>query len=150
MREIQRRIADLKPYVMQMGFSGEYITVDATFKSKWVLLTNDKIEHTPNNDGKSHKFYALNDVTDIDEVLDFIEDIIKYNIEREDKLILLKEKADELKQLFTDKSLEELKTLKFVIEAPVVSEEEINFDELPVKKEELEVVEEEEKDMAND
>jgi hypothetical protein len=132
MREVQKRISELKPFVIQMGFSGDYIKVDTQFKPKWVLLDTENIKYTPNKDGKTYKFYASSETTEIDEILDLIEEIINHNKEREEKLVLLKNKADELKNIFTNKGLIELKRLRFVIDEPDINEvEDIKFDELP-------------------
>jgi hypothetical protein len=57
------------------------------------------------------------DSTDsIDNVLTHVEFVINYNIEKENKLSLLKAKIEELKVLFSDKSLKDLENLKFVFE----------------------------------
>ncbi len=52
----------------------------------------------------------------IDSVLNHVEYVIDFNIEKENKLTLLKAKIEELKVLFSDKSLSDLEKLKFVIE----------------------------------
>lgn len=132
MREVQKRITELKPFVIQMGFSGDYIKVDTQFKPKWVLLDTENIKYTPNKDGKTYKFYASSETTEIDDILDLIDEIISHNKEREEKLVLLKSKADELKGIFTNKKLSELKRLRFVIDEPDINDlNDIKFDELP-------------------
>jgi hypothetical protein len=42
--------------------------------------------------------------------------VIDFNVEKENKLSLLKAKIEELKFLFSDKPLKELERLKFIIE----------------------------------
>jgi len=146
MREVQRRIMELKPYFMQMGVSGDYITVDAIFKPKWVLLDTDDVKYTPNKDNKSVKFYAMANTTEIDEIFDLVEAIIKHNKDREEKFQLLKMKAEELKLLFTDNNLAALKRLKFVFDDITIDvENEINFDVLPERE-----VEDDVSDITNE
>ena len=60
--------------------------------------------------------FPKNPTDSIDIVLEHVEYVIGVNIEKEKKLMLLKAKIEELKVLFTDKSLGELEKLKFVIE----------------------------------
>ena len=52
----------------------------------------------------------------IDVVLEHVEYILQVNIEKEEKLSLLRAKIEELKVLFTNKPLSELERLKFLIE----------------------------------
>ena len=53
----------------------------------------------------------------IDVVLHHVEQVIEVNVEKEKKLTLLKAKIEELKSLFSNKSLSELEKLKFTIES---------------------------------
>jgi len=53
----------------------------------------------------------------LDIVLSHVEYVIDFNVEKENKLTLLKAKIEELKMLFTDKSLNDLENLKFVVES---------------------------------
>ena len=49
----------------------------------------------------------------IDVLIDTLEHVVNTNIEIEQKQALLRHKVEELKRMFEDKSLEELKGLKF-------------------------------------
>jgi hypothetical protein len=72
----------------------------------------------------------------IDEILDYVEIIIRINKEREEKMTLLKVKVEELKGIFTDRSLSELKTLRFVmdtVEAEEIDEELFDVIDEPVQ-----------------
>ena len=60
----------------------------------------------------------------VDDILDYIEEVIKYNKEEEMKAQLLSIKLEELKVLFHNNSLETLKTLEFNLTHDVVSEPE--------------------------
>jgi len=61
-------------------------------------------------------------------VLSHVEYVIEVNIEKENKLVLLKAKIEELKELFTHKSLNELEKLKFLIQDVV----EPTLEDLPI------------------
>jgi hypothetical protein len=50
----------------------------------------------------------------LDELLNYVDKTIKLNVEREKKHDLLKEKVNELKEVFKKNSLEKLKRLKFI------------------------------------
>ena len=72
--------------------------------------------HTFIIDSNYFMVFPKNPEDSIDIVLTHVEHVIKVNIEKENKLVLLKAKIEELKQLFTNKSLNELEKLKFVIQ----------------------------------
>jgi hypothetical protein len=67
-------------------------------------------------------------------MLDVIADLITHNLEKEEKERLLKSKVIELKEIFKNASLEDLKTLKFDFEEyddiDELLEDEIETDEV--------------------
>jgi hypothetical protein len=58
-------------------------------------------------------FYSEESGSTFDYILDYVEQVINFNIENEKKLELIKVNIEELKKHFETKSLDVLKTLKF-------------------------------------
>ncbi len=120
--KIQERINSLSPYVVGMSFRKGYVIVDTQFKEKWVVRNSENIKSE--NVGKGvYRYFGSAELISVDDILDLIETIITHNLEREEKMDLLRYKAEELKILFAEKSLSELKRLTFSISEPdIVSE----------------------------
>ena len=66
---------------------------------------------------------------DIEKVYDNLKNIIKYNLEREEKDRLFETKVDELKKLFEKQNLDKLKGLYFDISEPVSKQLKLEDDE---------------------
>lgn len=97
----------------------EYYMVYMTFGTKWKVL--EPVEHPGqnvvcakvNNDGT---YCYMTEVSNgIQPVFNIIDETIRYNEELAKKVELLKEKAEELKELFATRSYNELLGLEFVL-----------------------------------
>jgi hypothetical protein len=137
MSTIQKRLDELSPYVDAISY-GKTPLVQTVMPSKWVVYDNAEIKAKPldktTNGMSPYVFYS--ESVSIDEILDYVEIIIRINKEREEKMTLLKVKVEELKGIFTDKSLSELKTLRFVmdtVETEELDEELFDVIEEPVQ-----------------
>ena len=116
MSQIQKRLNDLQPYVAGIRFVTGLPVIDVVFKEGWTvpeskIVQKERSEQDPNY----YMFYTQNENIGFDELLDYVEEIIKINIEREVKHELLKIKVKELQILFKENTLEKLNTLKFVL-----------------------------------
>ena len=139
---IQKRFNELQPYLKGVKLAGEYSVVECILKNTWKMegLTTEGVQYKSSNkeseDNKGYTIYMFWSETSIDELVDSVEIIINANIEMEQKQALLRSKVEELKKMFEDKSLDELKGLKFTSEIDVT---------LNVNKPESKVVKETEK-----
>ena len=115
---IKERLNNLRPYVRGVRFVKDMAVVDVVFKDGWDVYENSIVTYKPSKSSKNYfMFFPMDqESSDFDLLLDHIEDIIESNIERENKLVLLKAKVEELKVLFDSKPLTELERLKFKIE----------------------------------
>lgn len=117
---IQKRIDLLKPYFKGIKIAEDYRIVEFNFKKDWNTPTIDGIvvEQKPLKDGGNilYNMFYSNTMT-LDQILDYVEEnIIKSNLEIEQKEELLRMKVEELKRVFEDKNLSELNNLKFTTE----------------------------------
>lgn len=97
-----------------------YVSFDMVFPSTWVVpKKNENVEVLENQDKDGSvitSFVCVNSTNLIDIVETTIENVIKTNIEREEKERLFKNKVQELKHIFEKENLENLKGLKFDLE----------------------------------
>jgi len=105
-------------YLKSVRVIKEYISFDMSFPDTWSILkehTKD-IEVIKNNtqDGKVIvSFVSPFSEDSINNVENSINSIIKYNIEKEEKEKLFKNKVNELRSIFEKQKLDSLKNLKF-------------------------------------
>lgn len=114
----QKKLSELRPYVTGIRFVKDLPVVDVVLMDNWDMFESDQITYKPSSNNKNYFMVFPKDSNDsIDIVIDHVEYVIEFNIEKENKLSLLKAKIEELKMLFNSKSLKELGKLNFVIES---------------------------------
>lgn len=111
-------IENIKPYFYSLRLVKEKISVDIKIPSSWVFdhLLNETVSHRlQDNDGKVMliSFIAEYNEFNISLLHDFIIKLIQYNVEEEQKNLLLTQKIRELQELFEKESLDNLKKLNF-------------------------------------
>ena len=119
MKTLQERMNDMKPYFRGIEMYNEALMVKVVYPNRWKAYpSNDgRIKVTPSDtDPNLTYYYADSKDTTYEDMFDLIEETIKANNDIILKLKLLKEKGEELKELFSQLSFEELKTLKLVTE----------------------------------
>lgn len=98
-----------------------YYMVTVTYGKKWAVQmpaeTNSKVMCAKVREDGTY-CYMTETSNGLEPVFGLIDSTIHYNEELEKKVELLKVKAEELKELFSSKSYDELLRLKFVIETP--------------------------------
>ena len=108
-------------YLKSVRILKNYVSLDMIFPSTWVMLKKmpDGIEivQTETQDsGLVSSFVCENKEDLLNKVEEVFNNIVKTNIEREEKERLFKTKVQELKSIFETKNLESLKGLKFDME----------------------------------
>ena len=117
---IQERLNLLKPYFKGLKVAENYRIAEFNLKRGWEIPENDNIqvqqkEVKDNGTMLYNMFYS--DTKTFDQIIDFVEEeVIKHNLEIEEKEALLRAKVEELKRVFESKSLDELNNLKFTTE----------------------------------
>jgi|TARA_R110000868_G_scaffold11055_6_gene54291 hypothetical protein len=108
-------------YLKSVRVLKNYVSFDMIFPSSWLLPKKfpEGVEVLQNESQESiliTSFVCENKQTLIDTLESTMDNIIKSNIEREEKERLFKTKVQELKGIFENQNLENLKGLKFDIE----------------------------------
>lgn len=119
--KLRDRINKNIEYDPSVEMTGGLNIVRVKFPDKWRVYSNDNetIKVAQSETTANEWFYYANaETVDVDDIFDLIEHTVKFNKEMSLKIKLLNEKIDELKDLFSYKDLEELKTLEFITSKP--------------------------------
>jgi hypothetical protein len=145
MSNIQKTLDSLQPYVIGIRYLEGTPLVDAVFKEGWTVPEDPKVKKVKGNDEMNY-FMLFSEVEGVglDELLAYVKKTIDINVEREKKHDLLREKVNELKEVFKKNSLDKLKRLKFsFLEEDLVPKlDDFDIDESYDETYEEEVVEE--------
>ena len=114
-------ITKVSKYLKSVRTLKNFISFDMTFPKTWMELKKcpegiEVIQTETENGGMITSFVCENNKTLIDILEQTMDTFIKTNIEREEKERLFKSKVQELKNIFENEKLENLKSLKFDIE----------------------------------
>ena len=107
-------------YLRSVRILKNYVSFDMLFPESWIMLKKnpENIEVLVNetNDGVITSFVCEMKKEVIEVLENTLDQIVKTNIEREEKERLFKTKVNELKNIFEKEKLDSLKSLKFDIE----------------------------------
>jgi len=107
-------------YLRSVRVLKNYVSFDMIFPDGWQVLKknpeNIEIIRNETNDGSVTSFVCEMKKELIEHLEDTLDQIVKTNIEREEKERLFKSKVNELKNIFEKEKLDSLKSLKFDIE----------------------------------
>ena len=97
---LYKEFSELLPYIQSVRKIEKYLSFDISFPTSWKLP----------------KKYVQ-----VEQVTENLQNIIKYNLEREEKDRLFQNKVDELKSIFEKQNLESLQNLKFDLKSKTLS-----------------------------
>lgn len=110
-------ITKVSKYLKSVRLLKNYVSFDMVFPETWTILKSpQRVEVIKEQDNKIISFVCQNESEVIDETETYLDSVIKYNIEKEEKDRLFKTKVMELKNIFEREKLENLKGLKFDVE----------------------------------
>jgi hypothetical protein len=124
---LYKEFSELLPYIQSVRKIEKYLSFDISFPVSWKLpkkyVQEDKVmeqeNKTPGN--RTFSFVAEINESDVEQVTENLQNIIKYNLEREEKDRLFQNKVDELKSIFEKQNLESLQNLKFDLKSKTLS-----------------------------
>jgi len=111
-----------KNYLKSVRFIKDHVSFDMIFPKRWEIKKEykDKVDMIENesSDSESKIISFVSEVVEdkVDIIENIITEIIKYNIEREEKEKLFRYKVQELKEIFSKQKLDSLKNLKFDVD----------------------------------
>jgi len=108
-----------KNYLKSVRILKDYVSFDLVFKKTWSITREIKKgveiikEGSFDEDRIVVSFVSKMNEDDINTIEEVVDKIIRFNLEKEEKEKLFKTKVDELKSIFANKQLDDLKNLKF-------------------------------------
>jgi hypothetical protein len=130
---LYKEFSTLFPYLQSVRKIKNYLSFDISFPTNWKLpkkyVDENKIVEQQSQINNERLFSYVCEITeeDTERVYNNIKNIIKYNLDREEKEKLFELKVDELKKIFEKQNLEKLKGLSFEIQEPIIKK--IKFEE---------------------
>ena len=119
MAQLQNEILSIQEYFRSVEYYGKHIVVKVEFPKRWHVYSSldEKIKAIP-DDNIPNVFFYFTDINEasLEDVFDLIRETIDTNVNALKKVEMMKERMNELKELFSTHSIEELKGLKFVLE----------------------------------
>ena len=122
---LYQEMSALFPYLQSVRKIQSYLSFDISFPTSWKLpkkyVDENKIMEQESPVKGERLFSYVCEITeeDIRKIHENIKNIIKYNLDREEKERLFESKVEELKKIFEKQNLEKLKGLYFDISEPV-------------------------------
>jgi hypothetical protein len=118
---IYKEFNDLYPYIQSVRKLKNYLSFDMSFPVTWKLpkkyVKEDSVIENESNDKNKRllSFVSQFEEKSINNIVDNVKSIIKFNKELEAKEKLFNDKVTELKTLFEKQNLQSLNELKFEI-----------------------------------
>jgi hypothetical protein len=118
---IYKEFNDLYPYIQSVRKLKNYLSFDMSFPITWKLpkkyVKEDNVVENESNDKSKRllSFVSQFEENSINNIVDNVKNIIKFNKELEAKEKLFNDKVTELKTLFEKQNLQSLNELKFEI-----------------------------------
>ena len=105
---------NLKQYILGITVTNGICIVAIKIKPEWVIPPSNLVGVDINPNTNTTSLYGIDPSITLDTVLERLDIIVKMGIENEEKTELFNLKIKELDNLFSNNSLEELKSLSFV------------------------------------
>jgi hypothetical protein len=114
---IEEIFNELNPYLLGVEKSEGHSIIKVEVKKTWLIPSHETISQQSLQSKKTGmvKYMFYSGTNTFDDIINWVKtDFIDMNLEVEQKELLLKNKVDELKEMFETTSLEDLKKLSFV------------------------------------
>ena len=116
---LYQEVTILFPYLHSIRKLKTHLSIDVTFPNAWKLPKKYIPENSiVENESQlpDHRFFSFVSEFEeqaVDNILSNIQNVIRYNKEREEKEKLFDDKVNELRKMFDKQNLDNLKNLKF-------------------------------------
>lgn len=111
----ENRLKELNGYNISFEIKQGYYHVALVYENGWSVLTPDNQSiYVEERNGVYHYIASIDDVK-IEDIFNSIDSTIEYNMDLQKKLILFKQKTQELQELFANEDYETLQTITFEI-----------------------------------
>jgi hypothetical protein len=133
---LYKEFSNLLPYLQSVRKLKDYFSFDVLFPTTWKLpkkyVDEDRVVEQESKTSGYRFFSFVSEINeeDVERTSSNIKNIVRYNLEREEKERLFEDKVTELKTIFEKQNLKSLKNLKFQLNLKKIEldddEEEVN------------------------
>lgn len=110
----ENRLKELNGYDISFEIKQGYYHIALVYEDGWNVLSPDnEAIYVEERNGIYH-YIASTDSVKIEDMFNTIDATIEYNMDLQKKLILFKQKTEELQQLFANEDFETLQTIEFI------------------------------------
>lgn len=115
---LQDRIRNLQPYFLGFEIKETLYIMRIALPSRWSAYNSEDnlIKVTKSDTNNEWFYYADINEVDLNDIFDLVEDTILTNESVTKKIELMRQRMEELKELFQSETLERLETLQFVFD----------------------------------
>lgn len=124
-----KEFEELFPYLISVRKLKSYLSFDVEFPETWKFpkkyVNEEKVVETSKvkTGLRNFSFVSEFDENSVNELIENIKNVIKYNKEREEKERLFENKVNELKKIFEHQNLKNLQDLKFELTSKITLED---------------------------
>ena len=111
----ENRLKKLNDYDVSFEIKQGYYHIALKYDDGWSVLDSDNENIYIQEKNGFHHYIASVDNVKMDDLFNIIDTTIEYNLDLQKKLILFKEKTEELQEIFSNEDYETLKTIEFKI-----------------------------------
>ncbi len=122
---LYKEFSDLLPYLQSVRKLKEYFSFDVMFPTTWKLpkkyVDENRLVEQDSKTSTQRFFSFVSEINeeDVERITTNIKNIVRYNLDREEKEKLFEDKVIELKTIFEKQTLKSLKNLKFQINSSI-------------------------------
>lgn len=118
----EKRLKELNDYNISFEIKQGYYHIALTYEEGWnIIVPENEAIYLEERNGVYH-YIASMDSVKIEDIFNVIDSTIEYNMDLQKKLLLFKQKTEELQNLFANEDLEKLQTIQFVFPDKVKKE----------------------------
>lgn len=111
----ENRLKKLNAYDVSFEIKQGYYHIALKYDDGWSVLDSDNENIYIQEKNGFHHYIASVDNVKMDDLFNIIDATIEYNLDLQKKLILFREKTEELQEIFSNEDYETLKTIEFKI-----------------------------------
>jgi len=110
MSNIQKTLDSLQPYVIGIRYVEGTPVVDVVFKEGWTVPSDNNVKMAKGDESMNYyMLFSDSPKIGLDDLLGYVERVIKLNLEKEKKHELLRQKVNELKEIFKKNTFDQIK-----------------------------------------
>lgn len=115
--DLQEKLIELSEYNVSFNVANGNFVIRIKYDENWTIIQPDGEDISFFRDDKDDTvyYYVASITVGIDRLFYAIDETIDYNHELEEKIVLFKEKMNELQELFTSEPIDVLSTLEFKV-----------------------------------